>query len=163
MLVFKQNSPFEQTQFIEVGVASFKFYLLSQRYMLCDIENGFYWLVYFHYEYLRAQVMKIFFFFFTKITCLSRHSFGQKFHEFYINTFLCCGLMLRYPCFPITASRRSCADTFLVVLHLSPMELNQRASTIKLYYWLFIPKIFFDKKVLLGLIEGMLVWNKATE
>ena len=134
MLVFKQNSPFEQTQFIEVGVASFKFYLLSQRYMLCDIENGFYCLVYFHYEYLRAQVMKIFVFFYQNNVLESRHSFGQKFHEFYINTFLCCGLMLRYPCFPITVSRRSCADTFLAALHLSTMELNQRASTIKLNY-----------------------------
>lgn len=78
MLVFKQNSPFEQTQFIEVGVASFKFYLLSQRYMLCDIENGFYCLVYFHYEYLRAQVMKIFFFFFYQNNVLEQTQFWSE-------------------------------------------------------------------------------------
>lgn len=41
-MFFEQKRPFELTQFVEVGVASFIFYLLSQRYMLCDIENGFY-------------------------------------------------------------------------------------------------------------------------
>ena len=54
MLFFKWNDTFEQTQFWKVGVVTLKFYLVWQRCMLCKIENGFYWLIYFHCEYLNA-------------------------------------------------------------------------------------------------------------
>ena len=55
MVLFNQNSNFEQTQFWIVGVASLRFSLDLWRDMLCKIENDFYSLFGFHCEYLRTQ------------------------------------------------------------------------------------------------------------
>ena len=63
MLLFNQNNNFEQTQFWTVGVASLRFYLDLWRVMLYKIENDFYSLVGFHYEYLRAQELGNLFFY----------------------------------------------------------------------------------------------------
>ena len=62
-------------QFVEAGVVSLEFYLLYQWYMLCNVENAFYWPFWlFHYEYLRGQSFENSCFL-SKIACLSRSSF----------------------------------------------------------------------------------------
>ena len=61
-LLFNQNNNFEQTQFWTVGVASLRFYLGLWRDMLWKIEIDFYSVFGFHYEYLRTQKLRDFFF-----------------------------------------------------------------------------------------------------
>ena len=55
MLFFKQNDTFEETQFWKVGVVTLKLYSAWQRSTLCQMKNDFYWLIYFHCEYLSAE------------------------------------------------------------------------------------------------------------
>lgn len=58
MLIFEQNNPFEQTQVEEVSVVYLNFFLLLQRSMKCNMENGFYRLVYFHCKFLRSGIFE---------------------------------------------------------------------------------------------------------
>lgn len=48
-----------QTQFWEAGTVRVKFYSFLQIYIVCNIENGFHWLVYFYGRYLRGQNLKM--------------------------------------------------------------------------------------------------------
>ena len=70
MLFFKQNNLFKQTQVWEVDVVSLKFHLLFLRYIVCKIENCFYWPFYIHCKYVRAQRFESACFF-TKIACFT--------------------------------------------------------------------------------------------
>ena len=75
-VVFWKNNLFEKIQFWEAGSVSLKCYFFLHRYMVRNIKNGFYWLLCFHYEYLRAQRLKNAYFF-DKISTFEQTQFWK--------------------------------------------------------------------------------------